>query len=132
MLLCFQILTNFIASTCQSTKEKLKEASLDVYEAIVELSATKNDGHNLENIRESLVLLAHALTTRPFYFTAAGFFEIDNSFMFTLVGSISYYVAIFIQFKQFQPELKKSTNNKISREKYILEQEQQVLKYCII
>lgn len=79
---------------CVQTKQEIRAVSLSLFKIIINIEP----GERSETMEENLVTLSHSLITRQFKFTACGFFELDYTLLFTLVGSISYYVVILIQF----------------------------------
>lgn len=85
----------FLISTSSSNpRDKLKDSSLIFLKTLVELSSLKEFGNILE---EKLVILSYSVTTRRFCFTANGFFELDNTMVFNLLGSTVYYVIICLE-----------------------------------
>ncbi|KAI4457570.1 invertebrate gustatory receptor [Holotrichia oblita] len=52
----------------------------------------------MQEMREDLVLLSEQMSSRTPSFSAAGFFDIDYTMLFTLLSSITSYLVVLIQF----------------------------------
>ncbi|XP_055845346.1 putative gustatory receptor 2a [Episyrphus balteatus] len=84
----FNILT--IALMCHKTVESTSEIALGVHRIQIDLY---NDNHNSLIEQFSLQLIHQKL-----HFTAFGFFTIDCSLLYTIVGATTTYLIILIQF----------------------------------
>lgn len=91
------MLVHVLSAACAKAKYSIREGSLLLYEVMSQVPF--NCEHNEDFLQNDLILLAYSLTNRPFTFTVCGFYEIDYSLMFAMIGSIAYYVVILIQLK---------------------------------
>lgn len=78
---------------CEKVVDEGKKTITLSYKALYRYS-------NVPAIREKLFILAQQATARCPQFTAAGFFSVDFSMLFTFVNLITTYVIVIIQFSQ--------------------------------
>lgn len=56
--------------------------------------------NNIPAMREKLLILGEQATGRCPQFTAAGFFKVDFSMLFTFINLITTYIIVIVQFSQ--------------------------------
>nr|QBB73007.1 gustatory receptor [Protaetia brevitarsis] len=94
MALCLGI---FLASTANSTINEAQNTSNVSYKLLQYVPPSSTNPHDRE-LREDLLLLSEQSSLRTPCFTAAGFFNVDYTMLFTLLSSITSYLVVLIQF----------------------------------
>ncbi|XP_017776026.1 PREDICTED: uncharacterized protein LOC108562262 [Nicrophorus vespilloides] len=85
-----------IFSACNHATEKIRHTSVIAYNLIQELGEAPND----MNYKQELQELAELATNKCPSFSAAGFYTVNYSVLFGLVGSITSYLIVLIQFNK--------------------------------
>lgn len=81
-----------IVKECDTVSTQSKSTTLLAYEAAVFCGA-KDD-------RKRILHFAHQCGVQNFGFSAAGFFNIDNSVLFIMLQLITTYVIVLVQFEE--------------------------------
>ncbi|XP_065157233.1 putative gustatory receptor 28a [Atheta coriaria] len=92
-----------VAAMCQKVVYEADKTITLSYKALYHYS-------NMPVMKQKLFILSQQTAARCPQFTAAGFFSVDNSMLFTFVNLITNYVIVFIQFSQNNSASKIKTN----------------------
>lgn len=88
-----------IASSCNSAlneAEKVGKTTFKLLQDIPEFKMTENE----EMLREELLVLAQQALMNCPHFTAAGFFNVDYTMLYNILGSVTSYVVVIVQFNK--------------------------------
>ncbi|GJQ69283.1 hypothetical protein Trydic_g6420 [Trypoxylus dichotomus] len=91
------ILGVLLANLAHSTVLEIQNTSRLSYK-LLQYIPCDTSNMMLEEMREDLVLLSEQMSLRTPSFSAAGFFSIDYTMLFTLLSSITSYLVVLIQF----------------------------------
>ncbi|KAF2893861.1 hypothetical protein ILUMI_12313 [Ignelater luminosus] len=80
-----------VAVTCDMTTKEAQRTATICYNLLLEVSAVSNNIHD-RILREELNLLAQQATHQCPYFSAAGFFRVDYTMLFGLLGTVMVVV----------------------------------------
>ncbi|KAI4457571.1 invertebrate gustatory receptor [Holotrichia oblita] len=86
-----------LASIANSTINEAQNTSNVSYKLLQYVPPSSNNIQDRE-LREDLLLLSEQSSLRTPCFTAAGFFNVDYTMLFTLLSSITSYLVVLIQF----------------------------------
>lgn len=86
-----------LASTCDATIREAQKTPIITYKLLQTLPLESSDPLE-RDLREDLLLLSEQTSLRTPSFSAAGFFTVDYTMLFTLLGSVTSYLIVLIQF----------------------------------
>nr|CAH7720547.1 unnamed protein product [Callosobruchus chinensis] len=92
-----KLLCTLLCSSGTGVSKGIKTASLEVSNRFMKISLREEDSQSNSDFKETMNLLAHYLIIKAPSITAGNYFHLDNTLLFTLLGSTFYYVAIFVQ-----------------------------------
>lgn len=85
-----------IAVTCDMTTKEAQRTAKVCYTLLLDIPAFSN---NIQDriLKEELSLFAQHATHQCPYFSAAGFFTVDYSMLFVLLGTVTSYIIVLVQ-----------------------------------
>lgn len=86
-----------LAVSCEKATKEAQNLGTISYKLLARIDRTPETAH----IREELFILAQQVTHRCPYFSAAGFFNVDYTMLFIILGSFTSYLVVIIQFNKF-------------------------------
>lgn len=84
-----------LATSCDQAVNEAKSTAFLCYKLIQELS-TYTD-HQI--IKDDLIIFAQQVSNRPPCINAAGFFNVNYTTLVSIIGSVTAYIVVLIQFK---------------------------------
>ena len=98
-VLCFQLKVMLIAYACKLASKYAQRTGVICFTAVQRVSSRKNeDLKHTRMLKESLLLLGKQATLACPRFTAAGFFMLDYTWVFTVINLIATYLIAISQF----------------------------------
>lgn len=85
-----------VAATCDITTKEAKRTATICYNLLLDVPAVSNNVQD-RILREELILLANQATHQCPHFSAAGFFRVDYTMLFGLLGTVTSYIIVLIQ-----------------------------------
>lgn len=85
-----------VAVTCDMTTKEAQRTATVCYNLLLDVPAVSNNVQD-KILREELILLAQQATHQCPYFSAAGFFNVDYTMLFGLLGTVTSYIIVLIQ-----------------------------------
>lgn len=85
-----------IAVTCEKTTREARRTATICYKLLLDVPPICSTMQE-RILKEELILLAQQATHQCPYFSAAGFFNVDYSMLFGLLGTVTSYVIVLIQ-----------------------------------
>ncbi|EFA01381.1 uncharacterized protein LOC107397547 [Tribolium castaneum] len=94
IFLCYGLL---ISSVCTDTVLEMKQATFIAWQLILKLPIDNEYDNKYMDIEEGLIFVQTITLNRLTHFSAAGFFTVDFTVMFSLISSVSSVVILIIQ-----------------------------------
>ncbi|XP_017773516.1 PREDICTED: putative gustatory receptor 28b [Nicrophorus vespilloides] len=94
-LISILILCVPLASSCNAAEEESQQTAIWCYSIISTLGGRRE----LAEVRKDLIMLASINTS---HYSAAGFFDVNHTMLFTLFGSVTSYLIVLIQLKDMK------------------------------
>jgi len=81
-----------ITVTCHLASTQAQQTGVEVHKLLM------NSPENI--VRDKLIIFSQQVFHRPVEFTACGLFSIDAALLFTIIGSMTTYLLIMLQFQE--------------------------------
>nr|XP_022905524.1 gustatory receptor 68a-like [Onthophagus taurus] len=88
----------FLTSVANSTVKEAKNTANVCYKLLTTISVQTSQKLDEKELRNDLLLLAEQIAMRSSHFTAAGFFNVDYTMLFTMLSTVTSYLVVLIQF----------------------------------
>lgn len=85
-----------LAASCDLATKEAKKTGFLCYKLTQEISACSQP----QDVKDDLILFAQLATNQAPYFTAAGFFNVDYTMLLSILGSVTAYIVVLIQFNK--------------------------------
>lgn len=82
-----------LASNCDKVVKEARKTGAITYEILTNIPR----GRNTDILREEFSIIGKRVTTRCPKFTAAGFFNVDYTMVFTILGAFTSYIVVIVQ-----------------------------------
>ncbi|XP_071051082.1 putative gustatory receptor 28a [Onthophagus taurus] len=105
----FIVFAIMISASCEQTIQEKGRTQKICHRLLTNLPPILSK--NQEFFQQEFRLLAKQIDQIEVKFTAVGFFDIDNTLLLTIFGSIASYVIILLQFKEIKRDLKQLIEN---------------------
>lgn len=87
-----------IARSCSSTTQEAFQTGVIAHNILLNISVGTDDGFQ-ELVKEELTLIVQQVVQRKAHFSAGGFFPIDFTIVYGLIGAVTSYFIVLLQFK---------------------------------